>query len=139
MDRLIGMKEHRLDLPPLYKLLQISVLEASKGEVRLQMLPSERLKSPLGLVGGGIIATVLDTALAWACETCVPTGKVCTTLELKTNFLRPVGVDEKAVIAVGKAVFAGSRVLVATGELIPSSDDSRVDKYALASATCLVL
>lgn len=137
LERLIAMKEGRVPLPPVYELLRISVVDAAIGEVRLQLYPDERLRSPLGLVAGGIIATVLDTALAWACDTCAPPGKVCTTLELKTNFLGPLTVKNEPVVAVGKAVFTGNRVMVATGELISLTQPSK--RYAIASATCLVL
>lgn len=131
------MKEGRLSLPPVYQLLRISIVDASIGEVRLQLIPNETFRSPLGLVAGGIITTVLDTAMASACDTCTPPEKTCTTLEVKANFLRPLAVESEPVVAIGKAMFMGSRVLVATGELLSSSPDAR--RYAIASTTCLVL
>ncbi|MGE0239033.1 MAG: PaaI family thioesterase [Parvibaculaceae bacterium] len=135
LERLLAIRNGEAQAPPLYKLLGITVVAASAGAATLALTPSDRQRSPLGTVGGGVIATVLDTAAAWACDTLCPPGKVTTTVDIKVNFLRPVRVDDAALTAVAQVVHAGARIMVATATL--GHGDGR--PAAIATATCLVV
>ena len=125
----------RSEPPALYQTLGIAVASAEPGRVSLTLTPSDRLRSPLGTVGGGVVATVLDTAMAWACDTMLPDGKVCTTLEIKTNFLKPVAVSAAPLMAHAHVHHGGSRIMVAQAELL----DETGAAYAAATATCMVI
>lgn len=135
LEELIAIAEGRIEAPALYKTLGITVNAAEPGKASLTLAPSDRLRSPLGTVGGGVIATVLDTAIAWACDTMLPDGKVCTTVEIKTNFLKPVQIDAAPLVASASVRHSGHRIIVAQGDL---HDDSGV-LHATATATCLVI
>ncbi|ATU95133.1 hypothetical protein BLM14_25610 (plasmid) [Phyllobacterium zundukense] len=140
LETLKAMRDGSRELPPIYDLLQISVIDATEGEVKLQLTPHDGLRSPIGLVAGGVIATILDTTLAWACSTCVPSDKVCTTVELKVNFLRPISVTDGPLVATGRTVHRGNRILVATAELSQSSaDGTRLIQCAIATGTCMAV
>ncbi|WP_442981010.1 PaaI family thioesterase [Rhizobium sp. T136] len=106
----------------------------------MQLKPHEGLRNPLGLIAGGAIATLLDTALAWACDTCVPSGRVSTTIELKVNFLRPVSVSGGTVVATARVIHAGNRILVATADLRQMDiDGAQARNCAVATATCMII
>jgi uncharacterized protein (TIGR00369 family) len=62
-------------------------------------------------------------------------GAAYTTLEAKTNLVRPVTADTGVLRAIGKAVHLGSRVATAEGRLV----DAAGKLYAHATTTCLIL
>lgn len=135
IDRLHAIMDDRTDPPALYRTLGIAVMGVARGRVSLTLIPSDRLRSPLGTVGGGVLATVLDTAMAWACDTMLPDGNVCTTLEIKTNFLKPVAIDAAPLMANAHVLHSGSRIMVAQAELL----DDAGTVYAAATSTCLAI
>jgi 1,4-dihydroxy-2-naphthoyl-CoA hydrolase len=61
-------------------LIDIELLERTEIEVRARVPVTDRLKQPLGLVHGGVYATIADILTA-------PTGRVVTN---QTSFLRPI-------------------------------------------------
>ncbi|WP_374209532.1 PaaI family thioesterase [Sinorhizobium meliloti] len=140
IERLNAIRNGVGAAPPIYKLLDISVVEAREGEVSLQFRPHEGPRNPIGLVAGGAIATLLDTALAWACDTCVPSDQVSTTIELKVNFLRPVSVSGGTVVATARVIHPGNRILVATADLRQMGiDGAQALNCAVATATCMII
>jgi uncharacterized protein (TIGR00369 family) len=64
------------------KLLQLDVLSSADGEIRARVRVDDSLKQPLGLVHGGVFATIAD-ALATR-------GTPGTAISNQTSFLRPV-------------------------------------------------
>lgn len=122
-------------LPPLYQSLGISVLSASRGLVMLRLSPATSHANPYGLVGGGVVATVLDTATAWACDTACNPGSNCVTVDMKLSFHRPVKTKDDPLTATAKLIHSGSRIKVAHGELV----DGQGKLIATAIGPCLVI
>jgi len=131
VDHLLAIRSGRVPKPPLYELLCIDVIEARTGHVTLSLTPDESFTSPLGAVGGGIILTILDTTLAWACDTKVTPDRVSVTVELKANFLRPISTNAPPLKCEAECVFSGSRVIVGQAKLC----DDTGTIYAIATAT----
>jgi uncharacterized protein (TIGR00369 family) len=96
---------------------------------------SPRFANPMGGVHGGIIATLLDSALGCAVQTVLPDQTGYTTLSLEVKYLRPVAVDAGPLTATGTVVHAGRRQATAEGTLI--DDAGRL--LASATCTCLVM
>jgi uncharacterized protein (TIGR00369 family) len=132
---LLGIRDGTFAKPPIYERLGIDIVDARVGSVELAITSTAYLQNPHGQIAGGALAALLDTTLAWACDTCCPSGHCCTTLEIKTNFLRPLLPSDGRVIARGTSVFTGSRILVAQGDIM--GHDSRI--HAIATTTCLVV
>jgi uncharacterized protein (TIGR00369 family) len=86
-------------------------------------------------VHGGLIATLLDSALGCAVHSLLPTGTGYTTVELKVNFIRPVTVATGRIRADAKVLHAGSRIATAEAKLL----DENGELYAHGTATCLVM
>lgn len=135
VDHLLAIRSRKVPKPPLYELLCIDVVEAKIGRVILSLKPDESFTSPLGMVGGGIILTVLDTTLAWACDTMVPADQVSVTIELKANFLKPISTNDAALSCEAECVFSGSRIMVGQAKL--RDEAGRI--YALATGTFMLI
>jgi uncharacterized protein (TIGR00369 family) len=66
------------------------------------------------LIHGGALATALDTAACFAVIAAV--GVDCSTIDLRTDFLRPASAEELSV--VGTCLRAGRRFAVADANVI---------------------
>jgi uncharacterized protein (TIGR00369 family) len=122
--------------PPIAKLLEIDVAEIGEGRATFEGMPGEQHYNPIGVVHGGYVATLLDSAMGCAVETLQSAGTGYTTLELKVNFTRPLTVDTGRVLAEGVVVHAGSRVATAEGRLF----SARTGKLlAHGTSTLLIL
>ena len=84
-----ALQSGELPPPPIAVLLGMSITEVSEGRAVFVAEPSEYHYNPLGTVHGGVMATMLDSALGCAVQSMLPAGTSYTTLELKVNFLRP--------------------------------------------------
>lgn len=135
VDHLLAIRSRKVPKPALYELLCIDVVEAENGRVTLSLQPDESFKSPLGMVGGGVVLTILDTTLAWACDTLITADQVSVTIELKANFFKPISTDGAALQCAAECVFSGSRIMVGQAQL--RDNTGRV--YAIATGTFMLI
>jgi uncharacterized protein (TIGR00369 family) len=130
--RLIAGKARR---PPMTELLDFRLLEADEGRVVFAAVPTRAHYNGMGVVHGGLAATLLDTALGCAINTMAPPGKRFTTLELKINFTRPLTHDIGPVRCEARVIHVGTRVATAEGRVV----DRRGKLYAHATTTCILV
>jgi uncharacterized protein (TIGR00369 family) len=121
--------------PPFAVLIGMWITEVSEGRVVFAAEPSESHYNPLGTVHGGVIATLLDSALGCAVQSMLPAGTSYTTLELKVNYLRPITTKTGTVYAEGKLIHLGGRI--ATAEARLTDADGKL--YAHGTTTCIIL
>lgn len=70
--------------------LGMETLEAEGGRCRIALEADESHWSSAERAHGGVLFSMLDTALGRAVITALPEGQGCATLECKINFFRPV-------------------------------------------------
>jgi uncharacterized protein (TIGR00369 family) len=80
-----------------------------------------------GIIHGGALATALDTAACFAVIAAV--GVDCSTVDLRTDFLRPASADE--LVVTGQLRRSGKRFASADAEV--AATDGKV--FALARGT----
>ena len=69
----------------------LEVLEASPDEVRAQVQVRDAVKQPMGLVHGGVYASIAESITSMATFWAVADqGKIAVGLSNQTNFLRPI-------------------------------------------------
>ena len=126
------------ELPPapIAELLGFGGVEAEEGRVVFELVPAEKHYNPIGSVHGGVVATLLDSALSCAVHTTLPAGTGYTTLEIKVNFVRQLTVDTGPVRCEGEVVHRGGTIATAQGRITERKSGRLV---AHATATCLVL
>ena len=73
------------------RLYGLEILELSDAEVRARVPVREELKQPVGLLHGGVYASLAEsiTSLVTAAAV-IPDGNMATGLANNTNFLRPI-------------------------------------------------
>jgi uncharacterized protein (TIGR00369 family) len=116
-------------------LLGMRPIIVEHGTVTFACAADPRFANPMGTVHGGIIATLLDSALGCAVQTVLEEGVGYTTLSLEVKYLRPVATDAGELRATGTVVHAGRRQATAEARLTDAA--GRV--LATATTTCLVL
>jgi uncharacterized protein (TIGR00369 family) len=100
---------------PYYRLLQISLEQIDTGFARFRMPFRKELTQAYGVVHGGAIASLADTAVAFAVMTLVQPGEKVTSAEFKINFFSAV--RDGAMFGEARAVYRGKRLVVADMEV----------------------
>jgi uncharacterized protein (TIGR00369 family) len=119
--------------PPITDVLPFTLTEVDKGRVAFEGTPSETLYNPMGAVHGGFAMTLLDSAMTCAVMSALAAGELCTTIETKVSFVRPVLASTGPLRAEAHVIHAGSRVATAEGRLT----DAGGRLYAHGTSTCL--
>jgi uncharacterized protein (TIGR00369 family) len=134
LDLLTRMLQGELPPPPIARTLGFFLVGVARGEAVFQGMPAMEHYNPLGMVHGGYFCTLLDSAVGCAVHTTLRAGTGYTTLELKTNFIRPLTTTTGPVRAIGKVVHTGKTTAVAEGRIV----DADGKLYAHGTTTCLV-
>ncbi len=122
--------------PPVAVLLGFGIDRVDEGNVVFAMDPVHDHVNPLGTVHGGIVTTLLDSAMGCAVHTTLPAGGMYTTLELKVNFLRPSFAGGERLLAEGTVLHRGSTAVLAEATITGAQTGKKV---AHATSTCLIL
>ena len=125
----------RIAMPPIMKLLGYRLAQVAEGLAVFECEPGEQHYNPIGVVHGGLAMTLLDSAMGVCIHTQLPAGTGYTTLEAKTNLVRPITSETGKLRAIGKVLYIGKRVATAEGRL----EDASGKLYAHATTTCIVL
>jgi len=125
----------KLPWPPVQKLIGYEGGIFEDGRVTMTLAPAEFHYNPLGVVHGGVLATILDTVMACAVHTKLPAGDSYTTLDLNVSFVRAVSLKSGRVRAVGEVIHLGRRTATAKAELV----DAEGRLCAHSTTTCMIL
>ena len=99
---------------PYAQLLGIELLEIEPGIATLGMEVRHDLTQNHGVIHGGAVASLIDSATAFALISLLPEDEKVTTIDLTINFLRPV--TNGMLKATAKVVRAGRRVMVVSAD-----------------------
>lgn len=75
---------------PFARLLGLELGKAAPGEVSLHLNVREELRQVRGLLHGGVTASLIDTAAAFAIITMLSEGESTATVDLTVHYLRPL-------------------------------------------------
>lgn len=101
---------------PLLEHLSIRPISAGEGRAEFEMTVAEPHLRTLGLLHGGVTATLLDTAMGFAAVTVAPEGHHPVTIQINVNFVRAIQQGE-TVRATGEVRHRGRQTAVTFGEL----------------------
>ena len=113
-DRLTPEEERRLreafEEIPFARLLGMELGELRRGAATLHLEAREELKRNRGILHGGVVASLADTAAAFAILTLAEPGQGSTTVDLTVHYLRPLA--QGRATARARVVRAGRRIMV---------------------------
>ena len=123
-----------LPRPPISALLDFGLAELGEGRAVFTVEPAEYHYNPIGVVHGGLAATLLDSAMGCAVHSMLAAGVGYTTLEVKVNYVRPMTVETGLVRCEAKVIHMGGRTATAEGRVTDASGKL----YAHATTTCII-
>jgi uncharacterized protein (TIGR00369 family) len=133
-ERLVAIQRGELAPPPAAALLGMQLDEVVAGRTVFSLLADEIHENPMGTMHGGIVAALVDTAMGCALSSMLPADAGFTTLELKTNYVRPITQATGRVYAEGSVVHSGGRIATTEARV----HDNSGALYAHATSTCFI-
>lgn len=100
---------------PYAKFLGLHLGEIHNGQVSIHLDVRDELKQNQGVVHGGAIASLIDTASAFAVLTQIDVNERVTTTDLTIHYLRPI--TSGRMTASARIVRAGRRLFVLSVEV----------------------
>jgi uncharacterized protein (TIGR00369 family) len=100
--------------------LKLDVKKAPDG-VRVDYVLPEHFAGWQGIAHGGIVATILDELLAWACTA---SGRNCVTAEMTVRYRKPVKTGQplsgfgRVASEKGRLLFTEARLIDESGTLV---------------------
>ncbi len=135
LDFLQKIAAGEIPQPPIMRLVNMQSGEASEGKAVFTCTPGEQHYNSLGIVHGGIAATLLDTSLGCSIHTLLPAGVGYTTLELHVNYVRPITIQTGVIRCEGEVIHMGRSMATAQARIT----DVAGKLYAHATTTCMIL
>ncbi|MBN9392232.1 MAG: PaaI family thioesterase [Chloroflexi bacterium] len=120
--------------PPIAATMGFRLAEVEFGRAVFEIVPAEYHYNPIGIVHGGLAATLLDSALGCAIHTTLPAGTGYSTLELHVNLVRGITAQTGLLHCEGKVIHAGRQVATAEARLV----DAQGKLYAHGTTTCII-
>ena len=134
MEYIQAIFRGELPAPPIADTMGFRGVEAEPGRAVFEMEPGPQHYNPIGSVHGGVALTLLDSAMGCAVHTLLEAGVSYATLEVKTNFVRPISLETGVIRCEGTVLHLGSRVATAEGKLT----DAAGKLLAHGTTTCLI-
>jgi uncharacterized protein (TIGR00369 family) len=100
---------------PFAQLIGMRLVDLKLDEAVISIEMRDDLRQPSGVLHGGVTATLIDTAMAFAVRTRLAPEAATATIDLTVHYLRPL-VEGKA-ICTGKVVRAGKRIFTVSADV----------------------
>lgn len=135
LEYLQQMMQGEIAPAPAVSTFGIEAVSCADGYAEFSILPQKFHYNAVGSMHGGVITTILDTAMGCTLMTTQDVGKTFTTLELKVNFLKAVTEKSGKLYAKGHIIHAGRTTAYLEAHLM----DEEGKIYAHSVSTCLIL
>ena len=113
--------EEWIDSSPFERLLGVQILRAEEGQAHLSLPFTLKLSNGGGVMHGGALTSLADTAVAMAIKSMLPSGTVFATTDLSMKFVAPV--FEGQVHAYARVQETGERTFSGECELLGEADE----------------
>lgn len=102
----------RFDAVPFNRMLGMRLVSVSEERVEVALSPGADLRQEQGVIHGGAITALADTAAVYLTLPDLEEGERMASVELKVNFLQPAWVDGGELRAEAVRVRGGRRLVV---------------------------
>lgn len=135
LDYVSALSDGRAPAPPMNDVIPFELVSVSEGEVRLRAVPEARFHNPMGIVHGGWLMTLLDSAMGLAALTTLDPGGLAPTHETAVKFFRPIMVGSGPILVTGRVLSRGRTTIACEGRA--ESVDGRLHGHG--TSTCMAV
>ena len=104
---------------PYVQFLGVKLDRIEYGLAQLSLEIVDVLKRNNGIAHGGAVASLIDTATAFATLSVISAAEQTTTVDLTINFLRPL--SEGKATAIARIIRSGRRIAVVTADVFDNN------------------
>lgn len=123
-----------LPAPSICQALDFILTDAGEGWAEFRGTPSDRILNPMGIVHGGWVMTLLDSALGCAVHTTMAPGETYVSLDTDVKFIKAITPGTGEITVTGRVQTRGRQIATAEGRAV----DAQGRVLALGTTSCLV-
>jgi acyl-CoA thioesterase len=101
---------------PFAQLIGMKLVDLKVDEAVIKVAMRDDLRQPSGVLHGGVTATLIDTAMAFAVRTRLGQTEATATIDLTVHYLRPH--VEGVVTCTARIVRAGKRIFTVSADVL---------------------
>ena len=116
---------------PFARLMGMRLIGIRHNEAVISIQMRDDLRQPAGVLHGGVTATLIDTAMAFAVITRLAEGERASTIDLTVHYLRPH--TEGSITCTAKVVRAGKRIFTVSADV--ENEDGKQIATAISTYT----
>ena len=117
LEQMRAIASGEREQPPIARLLGFGVIEVDEGRAVFFAEPGKQHVNPLGVVHGGLAATLLDSAMGCAVHTTLEPGWAYGSLDLSARFVRTITPETGRILGEGVVVHRGGRTATMEGRV----------------------
>jgi uncharacterized protein (TIGR00369 family) len=135
LEFLYAVRDGALPRAPIAQLMGFTLVEVAPGLAVFECTPDESVYNPIGVVHGGLVCTLSDSAAGCAVQSSLEAGVAYTSIDINVTYLRPVTKDTGLIRATGRLTKPGRKVAYATVDVT----DGAGKMLAQATSSCLIM
>ena len=116
---------------PFAQLMGMELVDIRHDEAVIKIEMRDDLRQPSGVLHGGVTATLIDTAMAFAVRTHLEDQEFTATIDLTVHYLRPH--TSGTLVCTAKVVRAGKRIFTVSAEA--KNEEGKLVATALSTYT----
>lgn len=109
-EYLQAIADGKLPRPPIADLVGARLHSVADGEAVFRCTPDESTYNPGGIVHGGLLCMLLDSACGCSVQSLLPAGVFISSIEIKVSFLSPLRAGSGELEITGKVLRVGRQV-----------------------------
>ena len=98
------------------RLIGMELVDIRLGEADVKIAIRDDLRQPYGILHGGVTASLIDTAMAFAVRTHLQDHQITTSVDLTVHYLRPHSQGE--IVCTARVVRPGKRVFTVSADVV---------------------
>jgi uncharacterized protein (TIGR00369 family) len=100
---------------PMYRHMQMEVQDAGEGHSRMTLNARKELHSPYGMLHGGAVASLMDSACSIALGTLLEPGEMGVTVDFRINYIS--NLKEGTLVCESRVIHRGKQTGVTEAEI----------------------
>ncbi|MBA2333419.1 MAG: PaaI family thioesterase [Acidobacteriota bacterium] len=116
---------------PFAKMIGMRLVHMGPNEAVIEIEMRDELRQPSGVLHGGVTATLIDTAMAFAVITRLAEDERASTIDLTVHYLRPHTTG--TITCTGKVVRAGNKIFTVSADVV--NEQGKLIATALSTYT----